>query len=106
MTAVGYDRDNKTGTDYWLLKNSWGPTWGKKGFLHLRRGVAACGIGRQMAVVDCSSAVIKFKLENDDEACDEEGCPESGMDDENGDDGTAADNDDNNEEAADDENEE
>jgi hypothetical protein len=75
MTAVGYGTDNKTGLDYWLLKNSWGATWGKKGFLHLRRGAGACGIGRQMAVVECAAApVVKFKAEPYDEGCGEEGC--------------------------------
>ena len=45
--AVGYGTEN--GTDYWLLKLSFGTTWGDAGFMKIERGVDMCGIA------DCCS---------------------------------------------------
>lgn len=32
MIVVGYGKDNKTGLDYWKIKNSWSQGWGMMGF--------------------------------------------------------------------------
>ena len=44
VLLVGWGVDSTTSTKYWIIKNSWGTSWGESGYVRLVRGVNACGV--------------------------------------------------------------
>ena len=55
VTLVGYGYDKSTGLDYWLVKNSWGKSWGESGYFRISRGKGTCGINQYI-----TTALVSF----------------------------------------------
>eukprot|EP00727_Mastigamoeba_balamuthi_P000574 m51a1_g10513 hypothetical protein (327) ;mRNA; f:191873-192981 len=51
VVLVGYGTDSTTGTQYWIVRNSWGTLWGESGYIRVVRGKNMCGINLMLSTI-------------------------------------------------------
>jgi len=52
VLIVGYGvAADKKQTPFWIVKNSWGPKWGRSGYYYVYRGAGTCGLNRMASTV-------------------------------------------------------
>lgn len=44
VLLVGWGEEEETNEKYWIIQNTWGPSWGEEGFFRMKRGVDEFGI--------------------------------------------------------------
>lgn len=70
VTVVGYGSDS-SGTPYWLIKNSWGTSWGNSGYFKLYRGDQTCSVGKPMWAASATAAAWTLSNVDDEDSCKE-----------------------------------
>ena len=56
VQLVGYGSED--GQDFWIVRNSWGTSWGDGGNMRIARGLGHCGIGGLCTVPICAATTF------------------------------------------------
>lgn len=57
VQATGYNAEG----NYWIIRNSWGETWGENGFVWVEYGANVCGVTDQAAIVSVEKIMKKSR---------------------------------------------
>ncbi|KAI4388632.1 hypothetical protein MLD38_000944 [Melastoma candidum] len=57
VAAVGYGTEN--GLDYWIVRNSWGSSWGENGYIRMERNVDGTATGKCGIAMEASYPIKK-----------------------------------------------
>ena len=52
VSIVGYDAEEK----YWLVRNSWGTSWGENGYIRMAMGKNLCGITNEATIANVTKS--------------------------------------------------
>ena len=47
VAVVGYNTDAASGLDYFIVRNSWGLSWGDAGYIWFAKGSNVCGVSSE-----------------------------------------------------------